>query len=405
MTRRTFTYAPAPHGTHWIIESPDGGGTVLARKPRGPSMLDPVPPRLFATEAAALLFMDSKGMQRAARITRWDTVAHRDAELDLLSAVSVAMQNATAEAPPAQERRETSDGFAARMTAYVKRAGMLDVVTPHGRMRVLRSRSRLERFARDVQRCGGFRPGKPHAIGRDREDWQAFRPATEQEARRFGAYSSEALTALLAERKAYALKIMRQRWQGMDCSAPVRLNLAWDIEVVQRELVRRGLLDATDHDKVNAEPQRDNLAEPAHAAAPKPRPLRAGKHSAPVAPAAAPRAVEAVEAIETIDGRLVIVLFDDEIELIGVHEGFEDRIRSPQDLREMLTAASTGHAAGWPPASEDAQATYDRLTEYRHDYNVIGRWSQDAGLDLTELSFSRLLGRGPRAILGPRLAA
>ena len=552
MTRRAFTFAPVPHGAHWIIESPDGGGTVLARKPRGPSVLDPVPPRLFATEAAALLYMQQKGMQRTASMTRWDAAAHRAAELDLLSAVSVALQTATEEPMPARPAPD----YAARVEAYAKRAGMLQVRTPFGFLRVLKNRARLERFARDVRNGGGFRPSKPHAIGRDRETWQAFQPATAEDARRFGCYSNDELVAMCAERKAYALKIMRQRWQGADCGPSVRLDLAWDIEVVQREMVRRGLLDATDHDKVNAAPVQEDVPEceriapaapapasaedaaqdailaalntcldeaackypqlgrlnpaarfdmrgralgmavakrnkdgthdyavrfnlrtygdrldyllqstvphevahlvahalgfgfhhnaqwreicvalggnghrlacltgtratltsapaslPAPAApapAPRARKLRVVPPPAPAAPAPAatgPETVEFVEAIETTDGRLVMAVFDDDIELLGLFEGFESRIRAPQTLREALAAPAAGACGDWPAACSDAQGTYDRLTEHRWDYNVIGRWSRSEGLDLTELKLSRLLGRGPRAILGPPLAA
>ena len=70
-----------------------------------------------------------------------------------------------------------------------------------------------------------------------------------------------------------------------------------------------------------------------------------------------------------------------------------------------LAAPAGGAIAGWPPACENPQAAYDRITEHRWDYNVIGRWSRDEGLDLTELKLSRLLGRGPRASLGLRPAA
>ena len=115
--------------------------------------------------------------------------------------------------------------------------------------------------------------------------------------------------------------------------------------------------------------------------------------------------MEYVEAIESADGRLVLVAFDDDAELLGLHEGFEHRIRKPQDLRAALQALSAGDTLGWPPASATAQATYDRLTARQRDYSVIGRWSRDDGLDLRELRLSRLLGRDPRCMLASPLAA
>jgi hypothetical protein len=470
-------------------------------------------------------------------MTRWDAAAHRTAELDLLSAVSVVMHNASTEAAPVRQRTEGEAAFGQRWEAYAKRCGFATFRTVFGHARVINARTRLERFARDVQRCGGYRPGKPHGPARDREAWPAFQAATARDAHRFGTYSDEALAVLCVERKAYALKIMRQRWDGEDCGPATRLSLARDIEGVQREMVRRGLLDATDHDKVNAEPVREdvpeceeatrapaptsvsardaaetailaalnaclddaaqrypkvgrlmpavrfdvrgqrclaqavrkgkayslrfNLAflashpehvlrstiphevahlvadasghgfrhcahwraicvalggngkrlsrlEPTAAPAPAPtpvpaRPLRAVPPS-PV-PALRADAVEHVEAIETTDGRLVLAVFDEDIELLGLYEGFESRILAPQALRVALAAPAAGAIHGWPAACADAQATYDRLTEHRGDYNVIGRWSRDEGLDLIELKLSRLLGRGPRAILGRPLAA
>lgn len=394
MTRRTFTYAPVRQATGWVIESPDGGGRVIARKPRGPSSLDPVPSRLFHDEAAALRYMEQKGMTlaaTAARGTRWDAAAHRARELDLLSEVSHALQHAATEPAPVPRRTETQSAFTQRMTDYAKRCDTVEFRTVHGFARVINSRARLERFAREVQRCGGYRPGKPHPVGRDRESWKALEPATAQDARRLSLHSDADLAALVASRKAHAMDIMRQRWHGADCSPAVRLNLAWDIEVAQREMVRRGLLDATDHDKVNA-PAMEDEADSACMQAPEP-PEPAGQAQ-----------VEAVEAIETVDGRLVIAVFDEEYELLGLHAGFEATIRKPQDLRAALQAAAAGDIEGWP-ASANAQADYDRLTEHRHDYNVIGRWFRDEGLDLTELGMSRLLGRNPRAILATPLAA
>lgn len=62
-----FTYKVKPgRDGGFIVESDDGGGIVVARKPRGPAILDPVPPRVFKTPELARLFMQKKGLAEAA---------------------------------------------------------------------------------------------------------------------------------------------------------------------------------------------------------------------------------------------------------------------------------------------------------------------------------------------------
>lgn len=599
---RAYVFAIVPHAGRFMIESPNGGGTVLARKPRGPSVLDPVPPRLFATEAAAAKYMAEKGMQPAApaacALASFDPAGLHSAQQALLSGVHGALDaSPCADAPPAKQRTETASAFQARVDAYLKRCGHVEFTTPAGRYRVLNARDRLQRFARDVRLSDGFRAGSPPAIGRDREDWQALKPATDRDTIRLGALSDDALCALEAERKSHAMDIMRKRWRGEDCSASVRLHLARDIEEAQRELVRRGLLDATDHDKVNAAPVQEDMDEAPAVAAPGPQspevailaavqacliharqlysrlpdlapdwnrfvrfdlrgraagqaiykrgayamrynleayaldpadmvkdtvphevahivahalgygfnhgprwraicvalggngkrchnlglkpsrnmrphryvatcgteimvttarhkrlqsgatmrvratggrldasryfpegapvapPMRAQIPAsvAPPAPAPAPRkpalrvvppapaaiaadAVEFVEAIETKD-RLAIAVFDGDLELLGLFHGFESTLQTIQALRVALLAPSVGAMHGWPPSSETPQEDYDRMTARAANYNVIGRWENGVGLDLRELTLSRLFRRGPRASLGTVLAA
>lgn len=341
---------------------------------------------------------------------QWDTGAMRAAELDLLSNISIAMQTASTDPAPVKQRVETSSGFQVRFAKYAATCGMVEFKTPHGNVRLLNQRERLERFARDVHRCGGYRPSRPHGIGRERESWQALQPATERDTIRLGRLPDDELATLLATRKAHALDIMRKRWQGADCSAHVRLMLARDIELVQREMVRRGLLDATDHDKVNAEPVQETVDAPPPVAVVPPAPAPAARAPRPARVTQAPPAsrgafkpddVEMVEVIETTNGKLTLVIFDEEFEILGYYPAFELRLRTFEDLRTALAAPAAGPLHDWPAASKDAQARYDRLTEHRANYNVIGRWSRLYGMDLQELSLSRLLGRAPRA----RLAA
>ena len=534
----------------------------------------------------------------------------RAAQMDMLAAIESTRAQITSDATaPLQDKRETHSSYLARVDAFADAMGWAEFTTPAGRVRVLRSRDRLDWLARQVKACAGYRVPKAFRIGprdipRDREDWPALKPATDHDCIRLARLSDDDVLKLAAQRKADALAWMRKRWTGQDCRASQRLIHAREIEEAQRELVRRGLLDATDHDKVNAEPvqeamqelesapalpapalpardaitsavtacladavrrygdkaklqpairfdlrgrargtasvcggayalrfnldayaldPRDMLAsnvphEVAHIVAhalghglnhgrhwraicialggtgerchtmnlpparklrryryvatcgtevmigpqrhkklqtdagtrlrlrttgglitgahynpedaPMPKPARAPKATAkpapvpkptravkpapkpaskpapvravPALPAAyAPAAVEIVEAIETTDGQLFIAAFDDEFELLALHPGMGAHVTTPHLLRLALAAPAGAGTRGWPAACKDAQAVYDRITETRGHYNVIGRWLRDTGLDLTELRFSRLLGRAPRNILGP----
>jgi hypothetical protein len=131
----------------------------------------------------------------------------------------------------------------------------------------------------------------------------------------------------------------------------------------------------------------------------------APSHAAPPARPMQADDVEFVEVIETASGALVVAVFDEEAELLGLFEGFEHRIRIAQDVRAVLQCPADGVPQDWPAPCAKPQATYDRLTARATAYSVIGRWSRGAGLDLRELRLSRLLGRGPRNILASPLAA
>lgn len=130
----------------------------------------------------------------------------------------------------------------------------------------------------------------------------------------------------------------------------------------------------------------------------------AAVQSAPERDAMCADDVEFVEVIEA-GSALVVAVFDEEFALLGLFEGFQDRIRIGQDVRAVLAAPAAGATQDWPVPCATGQATYDRLTSRESAYSVIGRWTRQTGLDLSELRLSRLLGRGPRCILASPLAA
>lgn len=391
--KRAYVFTIAPHAGGFIIESPNGGGTVLARKPRGPAVLDPVGPRVFATQSAASEYMQRKGMTPAApALPGLDIPALRKAQTALLDDI----QQAIARAP---DKPDEHRAFRMGPARYV----------------VVNSRDRLASFADAIARSPGFRKSRPREIGRERERGRAMR-ATEPD-RAITALSDGVLQTRLLNCKEQVMDRMRGALAGRYSYSPeARVADGEQIDAMQRELVRRGLLDATDHDKVNAVPVHEDvkplptvaiaaLATRARRHTPALRAVPKAKPAVAPAPALHADAVEFVEAIETADGRIVMVAFDDDLVILGLFEGFEHRLHSAQDVRVALAAPAAGAMREWPASAAMPQRIYDRLTARPVDYCVIGRWSRDEGLDLRELRFSRLLGRGPRAILGPALAA
>lgn len=64
--KKEFTYSVKPaDGGGFYIASDNGGGTVLAHKPTNFGILDNTPAKNFKTEAAALAYMQKKGMKQA----------------------------------------------------------------------------------------------------------------------------------------------------------------------------------------------------------------------------------------------------------------------------------------------------------------------------------------------------
>ena len=61
--RNPTTWTIKPYSTGYMIDSNDPmRSAVLARRPRGPSLIDPVPPRIFPSVAKARAFMAKYGM-------------------------------------------------------------------------------------------------------------------------------------------------------------------------------------------------------------------------------------------------------------------------------------------------------------------------------------------------------
>lgn len=209
--------------------------------------------------------------------------ALRAAQTDLLQRIADAIPNASDEPAPVREAGESLQSFRRRMDAYYARAGHIMLQLPHGTARVLNTATRLQKFARQVKASQGFGPARKRAIGRDPEAHRATRPATEAEAACYRNRTDDELRAMVARDKAEILDRMRRNWNqkigpGNHAGTPRdRVDYAQAIELAQREMVRRGLLDATDWDKVNAEPVHDIQPEaaPMFAAADAAAPARA----------------------------------------------------------------------------------------------------------------------------------
>lgn len=253
--------------------------------------------------------------------------------------------------------------------------------TPGGSAKVARNRERLERFAAAVRSCPGYRPvGRQKMVPRDRECGRAMRATEPDDMIR--SLCDRSIQRRLADRKARVMDRMREALADL-CTYPPELRVAdaEEIDALQRELVRRGLLDATDHDKINAAPVYETLPE----AAPAPARRRASK---PVRKCKPAPLVEVVEAIECIDGSLSLVAFDEDFEIIGLYRNVQQHLDAFPRLPDALQQLSNGLVSGWPGKSRNPQRDYDSVTLHPDHYRVIGRWTSDRGVCLDELHLS-----------------
>lgn len=190
------------------------------------------------------------------------TTTARAMQLDMLAQIETAAATASAETMPPRERSESLQSYRARCDAHIARAGYVTLRTTRGAFRIRNTQERLAKVARCMRAAGAFTAPRERAIGRDREDWRATRRmlATGQE------MADADLLAELERVKAAALRGMRDHFAGRAIFAPAhRVAVAERIDGLQRELVARGLLDATDLDKVTAEPLDESDSEPVQA--------------------------------------------------------------------------------------------------------------------------------------------
>lgn len=264
-----------------------------------------------------------------------------------------------------------------------KAAGMLPaplVFTAAGcRFEVNGGREDLERFAAKVKRSHGFAPARARAIGRDGGTSFHVPAAAKMAAAesQYGHRGDDSLIMMEITRKAAIVARLRAgavgSVDGYDYNARQRATDAQEIELIQREMVRRGLLDATDHDKVNADPVdeselitvQDNATAPMFADAPEAAPMprarwnaaantwqvAANDESAPPVPAAE------IESTPPVPAPLAFIR-------ITRAEGYTSGIAWPSGETRTFTgpaAWSAAHAA-LNQLCEDAPATggYDK---------------------------------------------
>ncbi|MCW0208469.1 MAG: hypothetical protein OJK14_15320, partial [Achromobacter sp.] len=186
----------------------------------------------------------------------------RAEQLDMLAQIDAATGTASHAAMPKRARGMTGESLENARAAHVAAAGFVTLRTPRGSFRVRNTRERLAEVARKMRAPGAFGPGRKLPIGRDGE-------GNHRAARRMDrAPGAELLTQAeilekIAVAKRAAMKAMRGSWKlsaGIGYKTSLVL-LAEEIDGLQRELVARGLLDATDMDKVQAEPTQDVIEE------------------------------------------------------------------------------------------------------------------------------------------------
>jgi hypothetical protein len=188
--------------------------------------------------------------------TKRDTL--KAAQAQILDDVRAAIALAPEGTRPERRRGESATLYRERIADWSTRHPLQAFhAAGVGTWHVRRSREQLERFAAEIKRCAGFSKARKASIPREPEDRSGrdLRAATPAEAEKlFGWYSEETLRGRLATRKAEILEAMRKHWRNeLNFPSSVRRSFAQDVENMQRELVRRGLLDLTDFDKVNGE--------------------------------------------------------------------------------------------------------------------------------------------------------
>lgn len=183
----------------------------------------------------------------------------------ILAAIQRAMPNASAEPRPVRGQKEMADVFEHRIGAWADRCGEVTLADSGSRYTVTNSRESLAEFAAEITKSTGFRLTPKRAIPRESDRRASLKPADESAAKtRYGSTSTADLRECIAAIKADFVKTARQCWQGGQCNDA--LAAGERIEYMQRELVRRGELSATDLDRLNAEPTHEEIDAPSDTA-------------------------------------------------------------------------------------------------------------------------------------------
>lgn len=192
----------------------------------------------------------------------------RAEQLDMLAQIDAATATASHAAMPKRARGMTGESLKNARAAHVAAAGFVTLRTPRGSFRVRNTRERLAEVARKMRAPGAFGPGRKLPIGRESEGTHT--PARMM-ARlpRAAQMTGDAIAAEIAQMKCEAQDLMRRMWATSYTVPGHRKSelvfYAERIDALQRELVARGLLDATDLDKVTAEPLDESDSEPVQA--------------------------------------------------------------------------------------------------------------------------------------------
>ena len=198
----------------------------------------------------ATLAVVGKSLQKAATNTTLDRVA---AGKKLLADIDAAMADASDEVFTARgtDAKKTKEA----LLKFAQRVGHVTFDVPgDGTFKILNTKERLAEFRKKVASSPGFKKTMPppRVAGRQMYELGQVKAASEDDAQRaHGALTDEELRA--AEGAARTTLVARMREHKASQPFDGITGTARVVEAYQREMVRRGLLDATDVDKANAE--------------------------------------------------------------------------------------------------------------------------------------------------------
>lgn len=190
----------------------------------------------------------------------------RAEQLDMLAQIEIAAATASTATMPRRAAGLTGESLANARDAHCTQSGFVTLRTSRGVFRVRNTRERLAEVARKMRAPGAFGRGRKLPIGRDGDG--SHRAARRMDRAPGAILLTEAeILEKIAGAKRMAMTAMQHSWRlaaGLGCKTGLVL-LAEEIDGLQRELVARGLLDATDLDKVTAEPLDESDSAPVQA--------------------------------------------------------------------------------------------------------------------------------------------